>query len=65
MHGVWDVGKDRVKLCSGWGRGRNIIRCLWVEQYNDSMRDSVIAPLYSMSLGGVDGCGYSVGNTIR
>ena len=53
MHGVGDVGKDGVKLCSEWVRGWNIIRCLWVEQYNDSVGDSVIAPLYSVSLGGL------------
>ena len=52
MDGVGDVGKDGVKLCSGWGRVQNIIKCLWVEQYNDSMRDSIIAPLYSVGLGG-------------
>ena len=53
MHGVWDIGKDGVKLCTGQGRGWNIIMCLWVEQYNDSVRDSAIAPLYSLSLGGL------------
>ena len=55
MDGVGDIGKDGVKLCSGRGRVWNIIRCLWVEQYNDSVRDSVITPLYSMSLGGLMG----------
>ena len=42
MDGVGDVGKDGVRICSGWDRVWNIIRCLWVEEYNHSMRDSVI-----------------------
>ena len=52
MHGVGDVGKHGVKLSSGLGMVRNIRRCLWVELYRNSMRNSVITPLYSVSLGG-------------
>ena len=37
MDGVGDVGKDGVRVCSGQGWVWNIIRCLWGEQYNDSM----------------------------
>ena len=48
MDGVGDVGKDRVKLSSGRGMVQNIRRCLWVKQYNNSVRDSVITLLYSM-----------------
>ena len=42
MDGVGDVGKDRVRLCSGWGWVRNIMKCLWGKEYIDSVRDSVI-----------------------
>ena len=65
MDGVGDIGKDGVKLCSGQGRVQNIIRCLWVEEYNDSVRDSVITPLYSVTLGGVHGYGHSMENTVQ
>ena len=52
MHGVGDVGKHGVKLSSGRGMVRNIRRCLWVELYRNSVSNSVITPLYSVSLGG-------------
>ena len=48
MDGVGDVGKDGVKLLSGRGVVRNIIRCLLVKQYNNSVEDSVINLLYSV-----------------
>ena len=48
MDGVGDIGKDRVKLSSGRGVVRNIIRCLLVKQYNNSVEDSIINPLYSV-----------------
>ena len=54
-HGVGDVGKHGVKLSSGRGMVRNIRRCLTVELYRNSMRNSVITPLYSVSLGGLIG----------
>ena len=50
--GVGDIGKDGVKLSSGQGMVRNIRRCLWVEHYNNSVRDSIITLLYSVNLGG-------------
>ena len=48
MDGVGDVGKNGVKLLSGWGVVWNIIRCLLVKQYNNSVEDSIINPLYSV-----------------
>ena len=63
MDGVGDVGKHGVKLSSGRGMVRNIRRCLWVELYRNSVRNSVITPLYSVSLG-VNRCGHSVENTV-
>ena len=65
MHRVGDVGKHGVKLSSGRGMVQNIRRCLWVELYRNSVRNSVITLLYSVSLGEVNRCGHSVENTIR